>query len=221
VSSSSSLLVDLVDCLFEPDLDLAFDADLEDLDLVSDFLDQDERLLIDAPLPLSSDSCDDETLELSEVPRLGLLGGFLRLFPLLPLDGLLFLPDLPVLPFLWRRGQEFSGLLPSFPTSSGSLGATVGGPSQGTRVTLVVWRFSTAQGKGGSVAHDPGSVIVSLQRRTRLRLAGSWSLIAGSPALWLFWSPGNDDQVLGRGAFHSSAAGYPGAFLYIPARHVP
>jgi hypothetical protein len=80
-SWSSSLLDDLdLDLVFEPDLDLVFDADLEDLDLVSDFLDRDERLdLIDAPLPLSSDSCDDpETLELSEVLGLGLLlGGFL------------------------------------------------------------------------------------------------------------------------------------------------
>jgi hypothetical protein len=56
-------------------LDLAFDADFEDLDLVSDFLDWDERLMIDAPLFFFSDSCDDpETLELSEV-LLGLLLG--------------------------------------------------------------------------------------------------------------------------------------------------
>jgi hypothetical protein len=177
------------------------------LDLVSDFLDQDERLLIDAPLPLSSDSCDDETLELSEVPRL-LLGGFPKVVSLLPLDGLLFLPDFHVLPFLWRRGQEFSGLLPSFPTSSGSPGRDVGGPRSGHPGTLVVWRFSTAQGKGGSVAHDPGSVIVS-QRRTRLRLAGSWSLIAGSPALWLFWSPGFDDQVLGERCLPQLGCGVP------------
>jgi hypothetical protein len=40
---------------------------------------------------------------------------------------------------------------------------------------LVVWRFSTAQGKGGSVLHDLGSVIVSLSNvGLGFCLAGSW-----------------------------------------------
>jgi hypothetical protein len=55
-------------------LDLAFDADFEDLDLVSDFLDWDEADDRCSSLLLFRFCDDPETLELSEV-LLGLLLG--------------------------------------------------------------------------------------------------------------------------------------------------
>jgi hypothetical protein len=94
------------------------------------------------------------------------------MFPLLPLDGLLFLPDFHVLALPLATGSGFSWSPPFLFQLLGSW-ATVGFDRvRGTQGTLVVWRFQLPKGKE-DLLHDPGSVS-PLQRGTRLRLAGSW-----------------------------------------------
>jgi hypothetical protein len=130
-----------------------------------------------------------EALELSEVLGLGLLLEGLPkrfMFPLLPLDGLLFLltsTSALALPLATGSGISWSPPL-SFPTSSGSLGRLSIRTESGFTNFFEVWRFQLPKGKEDLLLHDPGSVIVSSPTWDSAS-SGRFLVIsiAGSPAL--------------------------------------